>query len=150
MTDPLNTVPPQVPPSTPEESSRTSQIVKWAAIIVVLAGIGAVIGWFVLARKAQPTIVDSDDNSTTTQQVPQIIPGAVVDNDQDLDGLDDTKEKEYGTSDFEFDTDGDGLRDIDEIEVWKTDPTKPDSDGDGFADGFEVLKGYNPAGTGTL
>jgi hypothetical protein len=37
-----------------------------------------------------------------------------------------------------IDTDGDGLRDWDEIAVYKTDPNRADTDGDGLSDGQEV------------
>ena len=42
------------------------------------------------------------------------------------------------------DTDGDGITDFDEVEIFKTDPTNPDSDNDGFNDNAEILGGYNP------
>lgn len=41
------------------------------------------------------------------------------------------------------DTDGDGLKDAEEI-LTQTDPNNPDSDGDGFNDGEEVAAGSNP------
>ncbi len=48
------------------------------------------------------------------------------------------------------DSDGDGLADFDETNTWKTDPTKADTDGDGYDDGIEVKGGYNPLGAGKL
>lgn len=75
---------------------------------------------------------------------------ALFEDDQDRDGVDDAKEQKVGTSNQHFDTDGDGLSDKAEIDVWKTDPTVVDSDGDGYGDGFEVINGYNPAGPGPL
>ncbi|MFV9690022.1 MAG: Ig-like domain-containing protein [Desulfobacteria bacterium] len=42
------------------------------------------------------------------------------------------------------DTDGDGIPDDDEIDVYGTDPENPDSDNDGFTDGYEVEHGSNP------
>lgn len=48
------------------------------------------------------------------------------------------------------DTDGDGLSDYDEINIYKTDPLNPDTDGDGYSDGEEVKGGYNPLGDGKL
>jgi hypothetical protein len=42
------------------------------------------------------------------------------------------------------DSDGDGVRDGDEIERYKTDPGKADTDKDGFGDGVELRGGSNP------
>ena len=45
---------------------------------------------------------------------------------------------------IEIDTDNDGLSDIEEKQVYKTDATKKDSDNDGYVDGEEVYNGYSP------
>ncbi len=50
----------------------------------------------------------------------------------------------------EVDTDGDGLADTQETDVWGTDPNNPDTDGDGYGDGDEILNGYDPLGDGML
>lgn len=42
-----------------------------------------------------------------------------------------------------LDTDGDGLRDWEEI-LWKTNPNNPDTDGDGYTDKEEISQGYDP------
>ena len=61
--------------------------------------------------------------------------------DTDGDGLSDGDEVlKYGTDPLKADTDGDGLSDYDEIYKYKTDPLNPDTDGDGLSDGDEVLK----------
>ncbi len=81
------------------------------------------------------------------------IPAAVLEflkNDQDGDGLLDSKEDELGTSKFDFDTDHDGISDVQEVEVTKTNPLKADTDGDGFWDGYELIKGYSPVGAQKL
>ena len=70
--------------------------------------------------------------------------------DQDRDGIPNDDEKQLGTSNVDFDTDGDGIGDKTEIETYKTDPGNPDTDGDGFWDGLELLKGYDPKGPGKL
>lgn len=44
----------------------------------------------------------------------------------------------------ELDTDGDGLSDARERDVYFTDPQKKDTDGDGFNDGAELKNGFSP------
>lgn len=48
-----------------------------------------------------------------------------------------------------MDTDSDGLSDIKETELG-TNINNPDSDGDGYTDGVEFTKGYNPLGIGLM
>jgi hypothetical protein len=59
--------------------------------------------------------------------------------DADGDGLNRDVELSYGTSPTLADTDGDGLTDSHEIQLYATSPTLADSDGDGLSDGQEVL-----------
>ncbi len=49
---------------------------------------------------------------------------------------------------YSQDSDKDSLADFDEIYIWKTNPLKADSDGDGYADALEIRSGYNPNGSG--
>lgn len=70
--------------------------------------------------------------------------------DEDLDGLSLGQEREYGTDLAAFDSDGDGLSDGEEVNMYKTNPLERDTDGDGYADGDEVANGYNPNGDGRL
>ncbi|MBU1203244.1 L,D-transpeptidase [Patescibacteria group bacterium] len=42
------------------------------------------------------------------------------------------------------DSDGDGLNDLYEIQIYYTDHKNPDTDGDGFSDGEEIKYGYSP------
>ncbi|MFH1111872.1 MAG: L,D-transpeptidase family protein [Patescibacteria group bacterium] len=44
----------------------------------------------------------------------------------------------------EIDSDSDGLTDVQEINIYKTDPQNADTDGDGYKDGQEVANGYSP------
>ncbi len=117
-----------------------------AIIILLLIGGTA---WFVLKYRQsgsaeQQSIVVPEP---TKPQEPIIDEFA---NDKDRDGVLDDEEQKLGLSNKEFDTDKDGLSDYSEINKWKTDPAKKDTDGDGFGDGIEVIKGYNPLGAGKL
>ena len=49
-----------------------------------------------------------------------------------------------------LDTDGDGLSDDEEKDLYGTSPLLQDSDGDGFSDAQEIQSGYNPLGEGKL
>jgi outer membrane protein OmpA-like peptidoglycan-associated protein len=61
--------------------------------------------------------------------------------DSEGDGLKDGEEvKRYRSNPLRADTDGDGLKDGSEVVEYKTDPTKSDTDEDGLSDGEEVQK----------
>jgi hypothetical protein len=59
--------------------------------------------------------------------------------DPDNDGLTNLEEQLLGTDPTNPDTDGDGLSDGDEVNKYNTDPLSKDTDGDGLEDGYEVL-----------
>lgn len=60
--------------------------------------------------------------------------------DSDGDGLSDDDERNiYGTDPHNPDTDGDGLSDGDEVRIYHTNPLRKDTDCDGLTDGEEVL-----------
>ncbi|PLX24748.1 MAG: hypothetical protein C0600_12735 [Ignavibacteria bacterium] len=64
--------------------------------------------------------------------------------DKDGDGLSDTHEESIGTDPLNPDTDGDGLTDDEEIELYGTDPLKTDTDDDRLTDAEEVAKQTDP------
>lgn len=80
-----------------------------------------------------PLKKDSDNNGIT-------------DNLEDADEDKLTNEEEYtlGTNAIYYDTDHDLISDYDELNVYKTDPLKSDTDGDGVNDGDEIALGSNP------
>lgn len=49
-----------------------------------------------------------------------------------------------------LDSDGDGLTDYEEINIYGTDPHNPDTDRDGMSDYEEIKRGRNPKGPGSL
>lgn len=146
-----------LPQQTPEPrlSSLRRIVLVGGIILLIILLIGGGY-WYWRSRDAlSPSVeqVPSQEGATTTD-----LGRVEIDkeaelrflHDQDRDGITDEEEKKLGTSDKEFDTDGDGLTDVDETTVWKTDPTKVDTDNDGYGDGFEVLSGYSPTGAGKL
>lgn len=64
--------------------------------------------------------------------------------DRDRDGLSDSREAELKTDPDKPDTDGDGLLDGEEVNTYKTNPLAIDTDGDKFSDATEVLTGHDP------
>ncbi len=123
-------------------------------IILLLGGI-----LIFLKVKNSKSSTDESTKITTQNQVTTKISEKVTEEklqpdrfilDKDEDGVLDTEEEKLGLSDQSIDTDADGLTDYKEINTFKTDPKKKDTDDDGFADGYEVMKGYNPLGSGKL
>lgn len=70
------------------------------------------------------------------------------DSDYDRDGVPDRIEQRRGTNLNDADTDDDGLTDLDELYLYRSDPTDVDTDGDGYEDGEEIRHGYDPNGPG--
>lgn len=76
-----------------------------------------------------------------------------VDLDSDQDGLLDhietntgvyVDENDTGTDPENDDTDGDGVKDGDEVNIYHTNPIKKDTEGDGMPDGWEIQYGLDP------
>ncbi|MCP5094526.1 MAG: hypothetical protein GY943_03110, partial [Chloroflexi bacterium] len=84
---------------------------------------------------------DSAAESTTTlpTELPAIVSGS--DGDDDADGLTNGDEETRGTDPLNPDTDGDSLRDGDEVTTYQTDPLYADTDLDGVSDGDEIAAG---------
>jgi hypothetical protein len=59
--------------------------------------------------------------------------------DSDSDNYLDVLELEVGLDPYNPDTDGDGVADGDEVNIYFTDPWYWDTDGDGIADGEELF-----------
>ena len=119
-------------------------------IVIVTAFIAGIIWTIVSVKNKQPKESSAPQSIEQATSTPSITTIDENSDDQDSDGIKDKQEKELGTSDFNFDTDEDGLNDWNEINEWKTDPKNSDTDGDGYADGVELLRGFNPKGSGKL
>ena len=64
--------------------------------------------------------------------------------DTDKDGLNDEEEEKYSTDKFVADSDKDGLTDFQEVHIYKTNPLKVDTDGDRLRDYDEIAWKLNP------
>lgn len=132
---------------------------KIIIIFITVIALVAVVFLGLLFQKRQQPLPDSSglgSLSGPTAQQQKILDEANANfkelekNDSDLDGISNEEETRLGTNLVSVDSDSDGLLDKDEIEIWKTDPLKADTDGDGHADGYEVRRGYNPLGAGKI
>ena len=86
---------------------------------------------------------DSDDwvaveNRSQCDWQPFTMAGTLEKTDSDGDGINDEDEVAYWGDDWNADIDGDGLINV----------LDPDSDGDGYKDGYEIDRGTDPADPG--
>lgn len=82
----------------------------------------------------------NDNNGIEDDSDPEIVSPSTIDSDGD--GLSDYDEVNiYFTNPNLIDTDFDGLTDYEEVMIYKTDPLKADTDGDGLTD-YEEVKIY--------
>lgn len=86
--------------------------------------------------------VDADSDGIPDFQDADSTGAATLDNDGD--GLSNLTELTAGTDPSNPDTDGDGLDDGAEVNTFGTDPNNPDTDGGGTNDGAEVAIGSDP------
>jgi hypothetical protein len=106
-----------------------------------LSGIPEEVGEYLI----QIIVRDKEGNTDSTSFTLTVLP---IDHDDDLDGIPDLVEIEYGlnpddNSDALGDLDSDGVSNREEF-MLGTDLNETDSDGDGFSDGYEVNNGFDP------
>lgn len=119
-------------------------------LIILVVIVGVLLWWF--TRDVGEDVPDEQPSPEVTEEMSERHRGPLpgFEHDIDRDGLPDEVEAVHGTSNASSDTDGDGLSDKVEVEVWGTDPTDIDSDGDGYADALEIISGFDPNGDGKL
>ena len=98
------------------------------AILILLAGV--FLGGYLVLKSGQVSAGQLDD----------ILKG----------GPFDLKSCAPDPGDSNKDSDNDGLKDWQEIQIYRTDPCNPDTDDDGYLDGEEAASGYDPTIKGPL
>ncbi|MDH7516383.1 MAG: hypothetical protein QHI48_10990 [Bacteroidota bacterium] len=104
---------------------------------VLTAGIG-------ISYSFPPPDTDADYDGLTARMERNVYHTDPNNPDTDGDGLRDDEEIRLGTSPLQADTDGDGLSDGEEIRSFGSDPLARDTDGDGIDDRMERMIGTCP------
>lgn len=141
-------VPPPVPgppkkllppdgPKKPGNGYNWKKIAGWIIGILLLAALGyfLAINYSRIKNALQPREQGSEKITP---------PSYNSGTDTDQDGLSDDKERELGTDPKNPDSDGDGLADGDEINIYGSDPLLFDTDADTYDDGQEAANGFSP------
>jgi hypothetical protein len=93
----------------------------------------------------EPVVAPATDPAPVSEPAPETTETAVTDTtvstaaDLDADNFEDALEWDLGLDPNNADTDGDGVADGDEIVLYGTEPTLNDTDGDGVIDGEELF-----------
>ena len=148
------------PAATGQLSSRSRGVLMFISIGAIIIIIGGALwyatreGVLINSAKTDEALENGSLSDTPVDQEKVTTAGVFVEADfpadADKDGLTDEEETKLGTKLNMADSDFDNLFDREEIMVYKTDPLKKDTDGDGNDDGQEVANGYNPNGPGPL
>ena len=126
-------------------AARTSAFVSLVAITVTQAATTIDYSYDDLNRLTAQVRSDGPHNAYTYDEVSNITAIESVNPDTDGDGLADIDEVHVHRTDRDLtDTDTDGLTDGQEVLTRGTDPLNPDTDADGVNDGEEVLAGTDP------
>ncbi len=86
------------------------------------------------------TVTSRVSGNTIIYEIENPLNSSAVLSDTDSDGVSDLKEVDNAMRPDYWDTDGDFLPDYEELEVYNTSPTDPDSDDDGIIDSLELVK----------
>lgn len=87
--------------------------------------------------------LESGNTTDIAQQIDDSIQARLSELKERVDSFENLRTTRTATN-ISADRDMDGISDFDEIEVYGTDPNNPDTDNDGFVDGAEVVRGFNP------
>ncbi len=135
-----------------------------AAMLVIAAVVVGTLVWFGYVwftnRTIEPVPEPSSQTVVTTEPsvipqpepapapTPEPEPEPVMAKDSDFDGLTDDQERDLGTDHLKADSDGDGLIDYAEVNIYLSNPLDVDTDDDGYNDGKEVTNGFDPTRPG--
>jgi serine/threonine protein kinase len=152
----------QVVPATGDSQTQVGELVSfpfvpvWLLFLTLLLCVGVLLLAYLLFRgddatvstarfETQTAYSTAERNLLTSTAVqyatyaPQKTATILV-SDFDMDGLTFEQEATLGTTPDRADSDGDGLNDYDESQVYMTDPLLADTDNDGLTDGDEVIR----------
>ena len=139
MEAPVDTRPETLKPKKKKSGGCCGCLFSLLMIILIVIGIIKLVGWY---REysynkfvEESLLVDNDvDFDLTDEERSQ---------DWNNDGISNEKAEELGLNIVASDSDGDGLSDADEINIYKTNPFKYSSTGDIYSDGYKVALGYD-------
>ncbi len=94
-------------------------------------------------REILKKILEDGENSELAEQIDEALKARLDELKERVDSFEELRTSRT-SSDIGYDSDNDGISVFDEKEDYDTDPLNPDTDNDGFLDGVEVVRGFNP------